>query len=389
MEQNRLGQTFLGFKLTSPVIVASGFLTRNVELLTIAEKHGAGGISTKACMLLPQEEVPLDFRPDATVLPRAAGMLIPGDKRPPGKEILKMVREIKRQGTSLMILCNTIGGGKDLDRWQYLARELEAAGCDALELNAAHPFIDVPPEVFLARFADLLAQAVKAVKDAVSIPVIVKLTPITSDLRLVAQSCEEAGADAITITNALPAAPPIDIWNGGGPLSRTLKNLTWSCLCGPAIFPIASYGVAHVAKSVKIPVIGCGGITTWQDAVQMIMWGASTVEVCAAIHLDGFQVIGQINRGLKYFMEEKGYSSIEDFRGLSLKQLIPQNEVAVKEDYRVAVREDRCNLCMRCLRIGQCLAISLRDNAIVIDNDKCVPCGTCVQICPQQAIDIQ
>ncbi len=215
---------------------------------------------------------------------------------------------------------------------------MEKAGADALEVDLSHPFIEEAAETFMARFADLTADAVRAVKAPVGIPVIIKLTPITSDLSLVAQACEQAGADAITITNALPSAPPIDIWSDGLPVSLTLEDLTWSCIAGAAIFPIACYAVAHVAKSVKIPVIGCGGVTTWQDVVKMVMWGASAVQICTAIHLHGFQIIDEINRGLELFLEEKGYSSIEDLRGLALKYIVPQVGAKVKEDYRVAVR---------------------------------------------------
>ena len=119
------------------------------------------------------------------------------------------------------------------------------------------------------------------------------------------------------------------------------------------------------------------------------MWGASAVEICTSIHLHGFQTIDKMNKGIKKFMEEEGYPSIEDFRGLALKQILPQHEVKLKEDYWLSVRKDLCNLCKRCLNIGQCLAISLRNNSIYIDNDKCLPCGTCIQVCPQQAIEVQ
>jgi len=389
MQQNRIGQTLLGYRLTSPVIVASSFLTRNVELLQKAEKHGAGGVSTKSCSFSSTTEVPRNFRPDVTVLFRETSIVCPGDRRPIGEEIANIIQEIKRQGTRMMIIASAAGGGRDPEKWKDTARKLEAAGAYAIELNASHPFVDVPPEVFMAPFPDRMAQAVRAVKETVSIPLIVKLTAITSDLGLLARACEEAGADAITVMNALPAAPPIDIRNGVRPVSQTLENLTWTCLTGQAIFPVACYAVAHVSRNVSIPVIGCGGISNWMDVVKMIMWGASAVEICTSIHLHGFQTINKINKGLEHFMEEEGYSSIEDFRGLALNQILPQHEVKLKEDYWLTVREDRCNLCKRCLHIGQCLAISLRDNAILIDNEKCLPCGTCIQVCPQQAIEVQ
>jgi dihydroorotate dehydrogenase (NAD+) catalytic subunit len=389
IKQNRIGQTLLGHELTSPVIVSSGFLTRNVELLQKAEKYGAGGATIKSVSFSVATEVPGNFRPDVTVLPGGKSIVCPGDRRPTGPEIAGVIQGIKRQGTGMMIIGSAAGGGRDNEKWIETATKLEAAGADAIEFNASHPFVDVPPEVFMAPFADRMAPAIRAVKEAVNVPLIVKLTAVTSDLGLLAQACEEAGADAITIMNALPAAPPIDIRDGVRPISQTLENLTWTCLTGQAIFPVACYAVAHVSRKVSIPVIGCGGISSWMDVVKMIMWGASAVQICTAIHLQGFQTIDKINKGLERFMEEEGYSSIEDFRGLALKQILPQHEVKLKEDYWLTVREDRCNLCKRCLHIGQCLAISLHNDTILIDNNKCLPCGTCIQVCPKQAIEVQ
>jgi len=388
MEHTRLETDFLGFHLKSPVIVASSFLTRNVTLLRLGEKHGAGGASTKCAFM----EVPFEFQPAIKVRPRGMGIISAGDKRIDYKEASRMIREIK-QDTNMMILGNIMGTGMDTESWQRLAHELEKAGADAIEVNLSCPnktwrYAKVPPEIFVAQHADLTKEVTEAVRAAVRIPIICKLSPITSSLREVAEACEEAGADAITAVNSPPSVPPIDIWDDGRISYLRLDKSNLGGLSGAAIFPIACHAVATVSQAVKIPVIGIGGITTWQDVVQMIMWGASTVQICTGIILYGFKLIDNINRRLENFMKEKGYSSINDFRGLALKNLSLPEQLEFK-DVCLTIRQDLCNLCKRCLNIGQCLAISLRDNAIFLDNNKCIGCGTCIGVCPRQAIEVQ
>lgn len=371
MESRRLKTHLLGHELSSPVIVASSFLTRNIQLLRLAEEHGAGGISIKQVSMSPIHS----FMADLTLLPDRMGMIAAGDVRPQGEEMLRVLREFKKE-TKIMVIGNLgTPAGDPPAKWQEAARIVEEAGADNIEVK-------------MAQSVDATVRIIRAIKAAVSIPVIIKLKALALDPTLLAQACEDAGADAITISNALPAAPPIDIWNGGRSPSNFMENLTWNTVIGHTIFPIACYSVGQVSKTVKIPVIGSGGITTWKDVVKMVMWGASAVQICSAIALHGFELLDGINRGLDYFLEKNNYSSIQDFRGLSLKQVLPETEVKLK-DIRLSVREDLCDLCMRCLHIGQCLAISLRDNTISIDNEECIRCGLCMQVCPPKAIEVQ
>ncbi len=388
MEYSGLETDFLGLRLKSPVMVASSFLTRKARLLKLAEEHGAGGVSTKAAFL----EVPFAFQPDMKVLPNGMGAITPGDKRIDYKEASAIIREIK-QDTHLMVLGNVMGTGLDMESWQVVAQRLEEAGADAIELDLACPNragvgTRVPPGTMVAQYPELTKEVTEAVKAAVRIPVICKLSATVSSLKQVAEACEEAGADAITTINGLPAAPPIDIWDDGRVSYMKLDKGNLGSLTGAAIFPTACHAVATVSQAVKIPVIGCGGITTWQDAVRIIMWGASAVQICTGIALHGFPLIEDINRGLKHFMQEKGYSSIGDFRGSALRNLLQPAQLEFK-DVCLSIRQDRCNLCMRCLNIGQCLAISFRNNTIFLDNDECITCETCIGICPQQAIEFK
>ncbi|MFC2067446.1 4Fe-4S binding protein [Chloroflexota bacterium] len=387
MEHNILETNLLGFMMKSPIMVASSFLTRNAKLMRLAEKNGAGGVSTKAAFM----KVPFSFQPSINVLPHGMGIQANGDARIDYKRAKDIIQEIK-QDTQMMILGNVMGSGMDLESWQHVAQELEEAGADAMELDLACPnramgaTLKAPPGTMIAQYAHMSKDVTEAVKAVVHIPITCKLTAVVSSLREVAEACEEAGADAITVTNGLPGVPPIDIWDDGSISFMKLDKSNLGGVVGPPIFYQACNAVAQVSQATKIPVIGCGGITTWQDAVQMIMWGANALQICTGITLYGFKLIDDINRGLEYFMTEKGYSTIDDFRGAALQNILPPEQLEFQDLY-LTVRQDLCNLCMRCLSIGPCLAISFRDNAIYLDNDECITCGTCIGVCPQRAIE--
>ncbi len=391
ISNNRIETNLLGLKFRGPCIVGSSFLTGHIERIKRADRNGAGGVSTKMALL----QVPFKAQSNLLFHPNGIGFTATGDKRMNLEAASRLVRQVKQE-CSLVVLSNIVGPGVDLDGWQRLALGLEEAGADAIELDISCP--NLPPGVMgdknarlgscVAQSPELSRRITRAVKDVVHVPVLCKLTAAVASIQEVAMACEEAGADGITAINAVPAVPPIDIRNKGKAPYVNVDTYAYGALAGPAIFPISCRAVADIYKVVKIPVIGCGGVSSWKDAVTMIMWGASAVQMVASITLNGYEVIAEINRGVNAFMEDQGYSSIEDFRGLALKYAARPEEMEYKDPW-LLVHKDRCSLCMRCLRIGQCLAISLRDGAITLDNDLCIHCGTCLQICPQRAIDFQ
>ena len=153
----------------------------------------------------------------------------------------------------------------NVDEWVKLALKLEEAGARMLELNFTlleHPL-------------DSSSEIVKAVREAVAIPVMPKLTPAMVDIASVAKKCEEAGASAISAINMYKnmCIPGCNIYDDGKPLHPGLKTQFFAGMCGSMLKPIAFRCVADIARSVKIPISGVGGILTFEDAIQMIMFG--------------------------------------------------------------------------------------------------------------------
>jgi dihydroorotate dehydrogenase (NAD+) catalytic subunit len=154
---------------------------------------------------------------------------------------------------------------------------------------------------------------VKEVKKHVNVPVIVKLTPNVTNIGEIAKAAEDAGADAITAINTVKAIA-IDAETGRPILANKFGGLS-----GPAIKPIALRCVYDVYRSVDVPVIGCGGISNWQDAVEFILAGASAVQIGTAVAFKGVKVFGSVAKGIEDYLKQKGFKNVKDIVGLAHK----------------------------------------------------------------------
>jgi dihydroorotate dehydrogenase (NAD+) catalytic subunit len=200
--------------------------------------------------------------------------------------------------------------GETVDDYTRLASQLDrVAGISGLEVNISCPNIKAGGAEFGAN-PDSAAEVIAAVRKATSQPMLVKLTPNTSDIAKVAVAVAEAGADAISLINTLKGMA-IDI-NQRRPL---LGNISGG-LSGPAIKPVALYMVHEVAGAVDIPVIGCGGIATASDALEFIMAGASAIQVGTASFIDPRAPL-DVLEGIEQFMEKEGIDNLTEVIGIA------------------------------------------------------------------------
>ena len=199
--------------------------------------------------------------------------------------------------------------GETISDYAKLAMRLDGvAGISGLEVNISCPNIKAGGAEFGAN-PDSAAAVTRAVRKATSLPILVKLAPNTSDISRVAVAVAEAGADAISLINTLRGMA-IDIHRR----RSVLGNITGG-LSGPAIKPVALSMVYQVAGVVDIPVVGCGGITTAQDAIEFIMAGASAVQVGTASFANP-SVFLDILKGIKQFMQKEGIKDVSEFIGV-------------------------------------------------------------------------
>ncbi len=237
---------------------------------------------------------------------------------------------------------------------------------DALELSTHYTGNDPKP----------MQDAIRAAKDAVDVPVMVKLSPFR-DVHATAIAAQEAGADGIICVNSFGPALGIDIERGGR-LWMGGKGYGW--ISGPALKPIALRAVYDVAHSVDIPIIGVGGITRGTDVVEYLMAGASAVQVCTAAITRGPSIYGKIAKELGAWLDAHGYASIDEIRGMALRRSAPLMETPP------TILLDKCTGCGVCVTSCVYDALYLEDKNIRLHPELCTQCGLCISRCPTGAL---
>jgi dihydroorotate dehydrogenase (NAD+) catalytic subunit len=291
-----------GLRLRSPTLNASGVLGMSAPLLKRVYDSGAGAVVTKSLGPTPR---PGHINP--TVVEVEGGFLNAMGLPNPGVEgYLEELRELKHEGVPVVasFFASTVA------EFQSGAKALCAAGADALELNLSCPNVGGEPGMCAADPISVEG-VTSAVKEAATVPVFVKLSPNVTDIVLVAEAAERGGADAITSGNTLKAMA-IDI-----DFRRPILTNVTGGLSGPAVKPVALRCVWEIAEVVKIPIVGCGGVSNWRDAVEFMLAGASAVEIGTAVMHGGFEVYGKVNEGIERYLAENRFNSVEEIVSLA------------------------------------------------------------------------
>ncbi len=292
-----------GLLLANPVMTASGTFGYGTEYSHLFDIQQLGAIVCKGTTLEPR---------DGNLQPRlvetACGLLNSIGLQNIGVDAL--IREKAPIWASWRVPVIVNIASETIDGYAQLAGKLDGvAGISAIEVNISCPNIKAGGAEFGAN-PESAAEVTAAVKVATSLPVLVKLTPNTSDIAKVATAVAEAGADAISLINTIKGIA-IDI-TSRRPL---LGNITGG-LSGPAIKPVALCMVYEVAGAVEVPVIGCGGITTASDAIEFIMAGASAVQVGTASFTNPRAPL-DVLEGIEQFMKKGGINNLTDLIGIA------------------------------------------------------------------------
>ncbi len=293
-----------GIKLPNPTILASGILGVSSEIMIRASRAGAGAVVTKSFNRKGRE----GYRNPSFIEVPGGFLNALGIPNPGMGEMRDEVRAVSKAGVPVIASVFGFDAGEFADA----AAVGEEGGAVAIELNVSCPHVkEVGVEI--GQRPGMVAEVTKAVKNRVRIPVIVKLTPNVTSIVEIASAAEKSGADAITAVNtALGMAIDVDA------TSPILGGLVGG-LSGPALHSIAVRAVYQVSEAVRVPVIGVGGITDWKGAVEMMMAGASAVQVGTAVMYGGVDVFREVTAGISKFLTENGYRSVSEIVGIAHK----------------------------------------------------------------------
>ncbi len=254
-----------------------------------------------------------------------------------------------------------------------LGPRLEQIGIDIIEFSIH--YLD----------SERLMETARALRNAVNIPIIAKLSSHAGDLGEIARVLDPY-VDGFTCINSFGPTLMIDIEHAATPMG---SQFGYGWLSGAAIKPLAVRSVFEVARVTRKPVIGVGGVSSGEDVIEFFMAGASLVEVCTAAILKGPHIYGKIAEETGQWLEAHGYSSLDEVKGLYLEKYREGQPVVTALELTAYVKEDACKACGQCEKVCQFDALHAPLKQIArVEVEKCAACGLCVSVCPFDALEM-
>lgn len=331
----RLAVTVAGMTFRNPFFLASGPTTHSADQLERGCEAGWSGASIK----LSFDPTPyINREPRYAYFDPQGLFAFTAEKRLTFDQAAKLVEEsLPRVDDEFVIMANySYAGEKGVEGWVNMARVFEQAGAHVLEVNLGCPNMSFNlaltgeaheggPEsgASVGMQPDLTAEIVKATVEAVSIPVFVKLSPEGGRLAEVAQAAYRAGAVAVGSNANRLAIPPVDIWNPKQSVIHLQQQVSLTCTSGPWAKPLALRDIFEIRKrnGPEVRTTATGGVTIWQDAVEMAFYGADLIGVCSAVLTEGYGVVGDLLEGVVRYMDRMGYGSWGEMRDLLVNEV--------------------------------------------------------------------
>jgi len=283
--------------------------------------------------------------------------------------------------------------------WVDILSQVEVTGCDGVELNfgCPHGMSERGMGSAVGQVPEYIEMVARWCKAHTRMPVIVKLTPNITDVRFPARAAKKGGADAVSLINTISSIVSVDL-DSFSPNPSIDGKGSHGGYCGPAVKPIALNMVAEIARDREthgLPISGIGGITTWRDAAEFMALGAGNVQVCTAAMTYGFKVVQEMISGLSGWMDEKGYTSVDEIIGRATPNVTDWQFLNLNYVTKAKINQGLCIKCGRCHIV--CEDTSHQAITAMVDGKRhfevidaeCVGCNLCVSVCPvEDCIDM-
>jgi dihydropyrimidine dehydrogenase (NAD+) subunit PreA len=301
---------------------------------------------------------------------------------------LREIKAVKRDYpdralvVSLMVPCVE-------EAWKAILPLVEETGADGVELNCGcpHGMSERGMGSAVGQNPDLIAMITRWCKQTTRMPVIVKLTPNITDVRVPARAAKEAGADAVSLINTINSITSIDL-DSFAPIPTIDGKGTHGGYCGPAVKPIALNMVAEIARDAEtrgLPISGIGGVTTWRDAAEFMALGAGNVQVCTAAMTYGFKVVQEMISGLSQYLDDHRMA-LSDLVGRATPNVTDWQYLNLNYVTKAKIDQDACIKCGRCYAACEDTshqAIAMKPGRVFeVKDEECVACNLCVDVCP-------
>ncbi|MBU2649200.1 NAD-dependent dihydropyrimidine dehydrogenase subunit PreA [bacterium] len=389
-----LSMDFCGIKFKNPFLLSSSPVSNSAEMVEAAYEAGWSGVVFKT---LNSDRIPI-IHPS----PRMNSYHY-GHKRLVGLQNVEQIsdRPLKHNLLDFLylkkkypdrVLISSIMGFSNAE-WEYLAKVSEDNGADMLELNFSCPHMCVEGSGHhVGKAFDLIEKFTTTVKNAVSIPVLAKMTPNITDMTEPALYAKRGGADGIAAINTVSGISEVGL-NDLVPKPNVFGIGAISGTSGPAIKPIGLRFIAEMAtcKELNLPLSGIGGIETWVDALEYILLGSGPIQVTTGIIHYGYRIVEDMIEGLSDFMVEKGISSVGELVGKANANLKTTDHFELDRQGITQYDLDQCVGCGQCVIVcndaaGQALDWDETTRRPHLIEDKCLSCMICSFICPVEGL---
>ncbi len=393
-----LSVNFAGIRSPNPFWLASGPPTNSAYQVMRAFEAGWGGAVWKTL-----------GEPIINVSSRLAGFDWNGHRMAginnlelitdrPLEDNLKEIREVKRAFPDRAIIASLMVD-PIRERWHEIVKRVQDVGVDGFELNygCPHGMAEMGMGAAVGQVPALVRENTEWVAEVSEVPVIVKLTPNVTDIRHTARAAVQGGAHAVSMINTINSLMGVDIdtWI---PIPEVDGMGSHGGYCGPAVKPIALHMVSDCAQDrlINVPISGIGGISTWRDAIEFMLLGATTVQVCTAAMTYGFRIVEDMIDGLSSYLDSRGIGSVEELVGQSLPRIKAWGELNLNYKVVAKIDQEDCIHCNRCFVACEDTAhqsihpqtVDDGTTLLVVDEEECVGCNLCSMVCPVNCISM-
>jgi dihydropyrimidine dehydrogenase (NAD+) subunit PreA len=386
---------FCGIKFPNPFVLASGPPANTAYQVCRAFEAGWGGAVWKTIgepiVNVSSRYSSVDYREQKVMGLNNIELI--SDRTI--EDNLKEIAEVKRKFPRNIVIASLMVESKR-EAWHDIVKRTEDTGCDAFELNfgCPHGMSERGMGSAVGQVPEYACQITEWVKEVARIPVLVKLTPNITSVKYIGRAAKRGGADALSLINTINSITGIDL-KTFIPRPIVGNYSSHGGYCGPAVKPIALNMVHEIASDseINLPISGIGGVQGWADAVEFMLLGASTVQVCTAVMHYGFRIVEGFIDGMLGWMNQNGFERPEDFIGRSLRHVNDWGNLDL--NYKIVANIDQekcinCGLCYIACEDGCHQSIRKesheRDgksvNIYSIKEDVCVGCNMCQIVCP-------
>lgn len=389
-----LKTSILGIDFENPFLLASAPPTASVESIDKAFEMGWGGAVLKT--ITPDDLEMIEASPRYASLKEKHKVI--------GFQNIELlshktidywcdgIRYLKKKHPTKVIIAS-IMSPVDRKCWHNLVYKLNETPVDAYELNFSCPH-GMPEKgigMAIGTTTEISTLITGWVKDVATKPVFVKLTPNVTDITRISKAVERANADGFAAINTVQGFMGID-------LDTLEPNLcidgctTYGGCSGEIVRPIGLRCVAQIRQSSGLPILGMGGISNWQDAVQYFAVGSDAVQICTEVMVNGYGIINGLKTGLQNYLDEKGMNNISELKNIAINKITAHKDLNKKYFVSPKIDKEKCVSCGKCAKIcaeSEYSALALDGKDIKLDKEKCQGCSLCSIVCPQNAISME